>query len=189
MEKFAILGGTFDPPHNAHIEIAKRAVGQFSLNRVSFIPAGNPWHKEGNVSDYNHRFEMTKLLVSDINYFEVSNIENDTSKPTYTIDTLKKIENIENNYMIIGADVAKNITTWKNYEEIIEYTKILIAPRGGVTIAELDEAFPGPYDLIQGEEVDLHSTFIRERLNEINNIQNIMPNKIFEYIQDNSLYG
>ena len=189
MKKFAILGGTFDPPHNAHIEIAKRALDQFSLNRVSFIPAGNPWHKEGVVSPYSHRFEMTKLLVDDFDYFEVSDIENDTLKPTYTIETLKKIENIENSYLIIGADVAKNIRTWKNYKEIIEYTKILIAPRDGVTISELDEGFPGPYDLIRGKEVNLHSTFIRERLNEINNIQNIMPNKIFEYIQDNSLYG
>ena len=97
-------------------------------------------------------------------------------------------QNEKYDYLIIGADVAKNITTWKNYEEIIEYTKILIAPRGGVTIAELDEVFPGPYDLIQGEEVDLHSTSIRDRLNKINNIEDIMPNKIFEYIIDNSLY-
>ena len=188
MEKFAIFGGTFDPPHNAHIEIAKRALDQFCLNRVSFIPAGNPWQKEGKVSDYKHRFKMTKLLVDDINYFEVSSIENDTSNPTYTFETLKKIENSHHSYLIRGADVAKNITTWKNYEEIIEYTNILIAPRGGTTIAELDEVFPGPYDLIQGEEVDLHSTSIRGRINEINNIEDIMPKTIFEYIQDNSLY-
>ena len=188
MKKFAILGGTFDPPHNAHIEIAKRALDQFSLSRVSFIPAGNPWHKEGNVSSYNHRFEMTKLLVNDLKYFEVSDIENDTSKPTYTIETLKKIENIENSYLIIGADVAINIRTWKNYEEIIECTKILIAPRGGVTISELDEVFPGPYDLIKGKEVDLQSTSMRERFDEINSIEDMMPHKIYEYIRDNSLY-
>ena len=155
MKQYGILGGTFDPPHHAHFEIAIRAIEQFSLAKVVFIPAGNPWHKEGNISTYEHRYKMTQLLISSSDYLEVSDLESDISKPTYTIDTLRKIPETDNNYFIIGADVAREFTTWKDYNEIFNHTKILVAPRNGVSSGDLDAIFPGPYNLIQGDEVDL----------------------------------
>ena len=189
MKQYGILGGTFDPPHYAHLEIATRAIEQFSLSKVVFIPAGNPWHKEGNISSYEHRFEMTQLLVNSSDHFEVSNLESDTSNPTYTIETLRKIPDSDQNYLIIGADVAKEITTWKDYHEIFHYTKILVAPRSGVSSKDLEQVFPGPYNIIQGDEVDLNSTTIREKINELNMLEGMIPLNVLTYIRNNSLYN
>mgnify|MGYP000629759834 FL=1 len=189
MKQYGMLGGTFDPPHYAHLEIAIRAIEQFSLAKVVFIPAGNPWHKEGIISSYEHRYKMTQLLISNSDYLEVSDLESDISRPTYTIDTLRKIPETDENYFIIGADVAREITTWKDYNEIFDYTKILVAPRNGVSSRDLDDIFPGPYNLIQGAEVDLNSTIIREKINESVTLEGMLPLSIIQYIRDNSLYG
>tara|TARA_B100000586_G_scaffold209152_1_gene156361 strand:+ start:391 stop:960 length:570 start_codon:yes stop_codon:yes gene_type:complete len=188
MKEYGILGGTFDPPHYAHLEIAKRASEQFSLSKVVFVPAGNPWHKEGNISSYEHRFKMTQLLVSSSNNFEVSDLESDTSNPTYTIETLRKIPDTDENFLIIGADVAKEINTWKDYDEIFHHTKILVAPRKGVSSEDIENIFPGPYSIIQGDEVDLNSTIIRTRIDELDILEEMIPLNIIQYIKDNSLY-
>ena len=68
--KIGILGGTFDPPHNAHLEIAKRAIKQFDLDKVIFIPSGNPWQKK-DATPFIHRYEMTKILIERSNKFEI----------------------------------------------------------------------------------------------------------------------
>ena len=69
--KLGILGGTFDPPHKAHLQIAERAIKQFDLDKVLFIPSGNPWQKKYSTS-FIHRFEMTKILIEGSNKFEIS---------------------------------------------------------------------------------------------------------------------
>ena len=85
--KIGILGGTFDPPHQAHLEIANRSIKQFTLDKVIFIPSGNPWQKK-DATSYRHRYEMTKILIENSNYFEISDIENSEQNPSYTYETL-----------------------------------------------------------------------------------------------------
>ena len=81
--KIGILGGTFDPPHNAHLEIAKRAIKQFDLDKVIFIPSGNPWQKK-DATPFIHRYEMTKILIERSNKFEISDVEKSEDVPSYT---------------------------------------------------------------------------------------------------------
>ena len=88
--KIGILGGTFDPPHNAHKEIADRALQQFNLEKILFIPAGVSWQKN-DALDYAFRYKMTELLIEGNSKFEISDIENNLNNPTYTIETLKKL--------------------------------------------------------------------------------------------------
>ena len=85
-----VLGGTFDPPHKAHIKIAERSIEQFNLNKVIFIPSGNPWQKK-DATSFVHRYEMTKILIKESHFFEISDIENSQKKPSYTSETLKKL--------------------------------------------------------------------------------------------------
>ena len=82
-----VLGGTFDPPHEAHIRIAERSIEQFYLDKVVFIPSGNPWQKK-DATSFKHRYEMTKILVKESKSFEISDIENSERKPSYTFETL-----------------------------------------------------------------------------------------------------
>ena len=188
MMKIGILGGTFDPPHNAHLEIAKRAIKQFDLDKVIFIPNGNPWQKI-DATPFIHRYEMTKILITDSNDLEISDIENSEENPSYTYETLKKLNHPkEELYFILGSDAAINIKTWKNYELLSNLTNFLIALRSEDNIDVLEKNFPFNYEIISGEKLDLSSTTLRSKLKEKNIEVSELPSEIFTYIKENSLY-
>ena len=125
--KIGILGGTFDPPHEAHLKIAKRSIEQFYLDKVIFIPSGNPWQKKDTTS-FIHRYEMTKILIKNSEQLEISKIENSEDTPSYTYETLTKL-NLpkENLFFILGSDTAMKIRTWKNYKDLSNLTNFLVA--------------------------------------------------------------
>tara|TARA_B100000927_G_scaffold265857_1_gene238826 strand:+ start:108 stop:671 length:564 start_codon:yes stop_codon:yes gene_type:complete len=183
-----VLGGTFDPPHDAHLRISERSIEQFSLDKVIFIPSGNPWQKKDSTS-YLHRYEMTKILIEDSNYFEISDIENSEKNPSYTFETLKKLNHPkEKLYFILGSDAAINIKTWKNYELLPNLTNFLIALRSKDNIDVLDQNFPFDYKIINGDKLDLSSTTLRNKLIKKNNEVSDLPSEILNYINENNLY-
>ena len=164
MKKIGILGGTFDPPHNAHYEIARRAIEQFQLERVIFIPSGTPWQKDSKTS-FEDRYKMTNLLIQDNNLFELSDIEKSEKNPSYTFETLNNLDYPkESLYFILGSDTAINIKTWKNYEQLSDLTHFLIALRSEDNTEMLKENFPFEYELIDGEKLNLSSSGLRKKL-------------------------
>ena len=186
--KIGILGGTFDPPHSAHYEIAQRAINQYNLDRVIFIPTGSPWQKDIETS-YEDRYKMTKLLISENPLFELSDIEKSINEPSYTVETLRKL-NIEkeNMYFILGADVAVSIDTWKDYKELDLLSNFLIAPREQVTNDKLVNEFPFTFNLIEGDELDISSTGIRNKILNKESIEGNLDPKIENYIKENEIY-
>ena len=188
MKKIGILGGTFDPPHKAHLKIAERAIKQFHLDKVIFIPSGNPWQKKYATS-FIHRYEMTKILIEDFSIFEISDVEKSEDVPSYTVDTLIKLNHKKDNlYFILGSDTAMNIKTWNNYEKLLNLTTFLIALRREDNIKNLNENFPFDYKIIDGEKLDLSSTSIREKLENSIFDANDIPLKIISYIKANNIY-
>ena len=188
MMKIGILGGTFDPPHKAHLKIAERAVKQFHLDKVIFIPSGNPWQKQYATS-FIHRYEMTKILIEDFSTFEISDIEKSEDVPSYTVDTLTKLNHKKDNlYFILGSDTAMNIKTWNNYEKLSTLTNFLIALRREGNIKNLNDNFPFGYKLIDGQKLDLSSTFLREKLEHNLFDEDDIPSKIITYIKKNNIY-
>ena len=122
-KKIGIMGGTFNPRHNGHLIIAEAVREKAGLDRVLFIPSGQPPHKPGNeVADAEHRFEMVRLAVSSNRYFEASRIEVDRNGPTYTINTLQELREKFGEetqfYYIIGADVVNELLTWRECEKV-----------------------------------------------------------------------
>jgi len=189
MMKIGILGGTFDPPHNAHKEIANRALEQFDLEKILFIPSGISWQKN-NVSDYKSRYNMTRLLIEGNNNFEISDIENNLNKPSYTIETLKKLNYIKDNtFFILGADAASGITSWNSYKELDKYTKFLIAPRETVSNKHLESTFPFDFQTIEGGYLDISSTNVRKIMKTESNLENFIPYEIIKFINENDLYN
>ena len=186
--KIGILGGTFDPPHEAHLEIANRSIKQFTLDKVIFIPSGNPWQKK-DATSYQHRYEMTKILIEDSNYFEISDIENSEQNPSYTFETLNKLNHPkEKLYFILGSDAAINIKTWKNYELLPNLVNFLIALRSEDNIDILDKNFPFKYQIISGEKLDLSSSTFRNKLKDKSIEVSDLPSGILTYTKENSLY-
>ena len=179
-----VLGGTFDPPHKAHIKIAERSIEQFNLDKVIFIPSGNPWQKK-DATSFIHRYEMTKILIKESHFFEISDIENSQKKPSYTSETLKKLNQPkEKLYFILGSDAAMNIKTWKNYEILPSLTNFLIALRSEDSIEKLDKNFPFNYEIIQGDKLNLSSTSLRKKLKERDTKNGELPLGILNYIID-----
>ena len=184
-----ILGGTFDPPHKAHKEIALRAIKQFELDKVVFIPSGTPWQKSVSTK-YKDRFYMTSLLIKNEEMLEISDIENNTTKPTYTIDTLRNFCSPENNYFfILGSDAAIGIKTWKSYKEMSLYVNFLVAPREEISLIRLFFTFPFKFKLIKGKKLDISSTNIRNSIQgkQKSNSQ-LIPIDILDYIKKEKLY-
>ena len=196
MKKTGILGGTFDPPHNAHYEIAERALEQYNLEKVVFIPSGTPWQKDTKTS-FEDRYKMTNLLIQYNNFFELSDIEKSEENPSYTFETLKKLGHPkEGLYFILGSDIAMNIKTWKNYKQLSDLTNFLIALRREDKPEMLNENFPFDYELIHGEKLDLSSSAIRKELEEMEFLEKFgtfeedidLSDEIIDYIIENDLY-
>jgi nicotinate-nucleotide adenylyltransferase len=178
-----ILGGTFDPPHQAHCEISIRAINQYNLDKVIFIPSGNPWQKTVATS-FLDRYNMTNLLIDGYRDLEVSNIEQDNKQPTFTVDTLTKLTiSKEELFFILGSDVAVNIKTWKNYKKLKYLTNFLIAPRNNLEEQSLNQQFPFDFQLIDGEELEMSSTKIRDKYKNGESLNSSIPEKVLNYIE------
>ena len=132
---------------------------------------------------------MTQLLISDEELFEISDIENNVNQPTYTVDTLKKLNlKKEETFFILGADAAIGISTWESYEKLSNYVQFLIAPRKKISEKNLKNNFPFNYSLILGNELDISSTTVRRLLLEKKEISSLIPKNIIEFITSQSLY-
>ena len=108
-----ILGGTFDPPHLAHLLGGEAAYRELGLDLVTFMPAGSPWQKaERDVTAASHRWEMTVLATEGVEYFEADDREVRRSGWTYTIDTLESFDDGDEVVLIVGADTAAGLPTW-----------------------------------------------------------------------------
>lgn len=187
------MGGTFDPIHHGHLVAAEEARYALGLERVLFIPAGQPWQKErGVVTPAEQRFEMTKLATDEDPFFEVSRVELDRSGPTYTIDTLRAMRELrpgDDLYFITGADAISQILTWKRPEEALELATFVAVTRPGHELDDLRSL--GAEDRIVVLEIPalaISSTDIRRRVAEGRPIRYLVPEAVARYIADQGLY-
>jgi len=198
--KIGICGGTFDPIHYGHLMIAEYMRDSFKLDKVIFIPAGNPPHKKlSDISCAETRYEMVKLATLSNPYFEVSRIEIDREGITYTIDTLNKIIELYNNktelYFITGADVIKEIKTWKKYDEIFKVCEFITALRPDFIDQEFYKAteyynkvYNAKINIVNVPLMQISSTDIRQRIKNGNSVKYLLPESVEEYILNNGLY-
>ncbi len=191
--KTGLFGGTFNPLHNAHLLVAKKALEQFGLKEVIFIPCGIPPHKE--VADgvsKEDRYEMVRLAIAGQPRFSVSRIEIDRDGPSYTIDTIRALKgkHPEGLCFIVGADLLSQIETWKEPEALLKSVPFIVAPRDGVR----KEIFTAPpFDraeihFLDMEEVDLSSTWVREAVRRGEEFERSVPPRVADYIREHGLY-
>lgn len=131
--RIGIIGGTFNPIHLGHLMIAEVACESFNLEKVIFVPAKVPPHKQHDVIDSRHRYAMTAAAVSDNPNFEISDVEMRREGPSYTVDTIQHFKvlygpNIEF-YFIAGTDTIRALPTWKFIEELLDEVHFIGATR------------------------------------------------------------
>ena len=134
--KVGILGGTFDPIHSAHLEMAREAADRYSLDRVLFVPAGNPPHKHTG-TPYEHRYRMVELACAADPRFVPSRIEEGVRK-SYSIHTIERVKADGGDvFFLIGSDAFAEIQTWHRWEDLVRYAHLAVANRPG---SDLDPA-------------------------------------------------
>ena len=149
--RLGVLGGTFDPVHIGHLAMAEEARLQFSLDRVLFVPVGQPWLKEGQpLSEARHRVEMVRLAVSSNPHFEVCLEEVERSGPTYKIDTLEALQqryvHASGLFFILGSDAMEQFHLWKEPERLLDLCQWVVVERPGhenFDLAALQARYPG----------------------------------------------
>ncbi len=203
LKKIGILGGTFDPPHLAHLRIAEEVRETYYLDKIFFIPAGFPPHKKEIFSSFEDRLEMVKLAIEDNLYFEALDIEKDI-KPSYTLKTIQKLREIYHEselFLIIGWDSFCEFETWWNYEKFLDYTNIIVVPRGIKNWQEVQAYFYNKIRELWCEEIalkkiffcqvisfDISSSLIRKLIKQGRSIRYLVTEKVYHYIKEKRIY-
>jgi nicotinate-nucleotide adenylyltransferase len=185
----AMFGGTFDPIHNAHIEIARAAADRFDLAKILFVPAGNPPHKPGGATaSYEDRVRMAELACAADRRFEVSRIEAPTghADPSYTILAIEKLQSLGVRPLIclIGADAFAEIRTWYRWKDVVAAVEFIVVTRPGAHW----EVPPGAivHELI-GVDLPVSSSEIRNQV--IAGTADVpVPKAVVGYILEHGLY-
>ena len=200
LTRIGVMGGTFDPIHYGHLVAAEEARAEFGLDKVIFIPAGRPPHKQlHSITDPEHRYLMTALAVSSNPGFEVSRIEVEKDELTYTFDTVKDLLSIygENTtiYFITGADAVLELLTWYKIDELLTLCKFIAVTRPGFDrrdleqkIGEISSKYGGEIICIEVPLLDISSTDIRKRFRKGKSIKYLLPEAVEKYIVENGLY-
>jgi nicotinate-nucleotide adenylyltransferase len=189
--KIGLFFGSFNPIHIGHVAIAGYVLDHSDLDEVWFVVSPlNPLKNQSDLASDNHRLEMVRLAVEEINQnIKVCDIEMSMPRPSYTIDTvnlLKKEYPNKEFAVIMGADSLDSITKWKSYEELIESNRIIVYPRIGSNLEVLKAEYN--VETIDAPIVEISSTFIRKSINKGKSAGFFMPQKSFIYLQKNKLY-
>jgi nicotinate-nucleotide adenylyltransferase len=193
--RVGVMGGTFDPIHHGHLVAAEEARWQFGLDRVVFVPTGQPWQKAAGVSDAEDRYLMTVIATASNPAFSVSRLEIDSPGPTYTVDTLRRLRaELDPDvrlFFVTGADAVLQILTWKDPDEVLALAELIAATRPGHDLADLAEKVPAAAGRVHPMRIPalaISSTEIRARVAAGAPIQYLVPEGVARYIEKRGLY-
>jgi nicotinate-nucleotide adenylyltransferase len=207
-----ILGGTFDPVHNAHLRLAEEAAARFGLDRVLFVPAGRPWHRAAPTASADDRVAMVRLAIGDRPAFELDETEVRTEAPGYTVDTLERLRRAYGPtrplVLLLGADAFLGLPRWHRWQALFDLAHIAVATRPGhdlipasmqpalaqayqqrLTAPEAAASAPAgaiaPFILSAGQ---VSSTMVRSRRAAGESIRDLLPDSVVDYIDQHHIY-
>ena len=187
--RVCLFGGTFDPIHEAHLQLAKEAMKRFSLDRVLFVPARNPPHKDpDSLTPYEDRFQMVKIACTPFAALIASRLE-EGSERSYTVDTLERFRRelhpSDRLFFLIGSDAFDELKTWKRWEDVIKLAEFIV-----VTRPQHEYQLPGNARVhrLEGLSLPVSSSSIRARL-AAGEATPELPEGVREYIEAHRLYG
>jgi nicotinate-nucleotide adenylyltransferase len=193
--RIGVMGGTFDPIHHGHLVAADQARWQFELDRVVFVPTGQPWQKPVGVSPAEDRYRMTEIATASNPAFAVSRLELDHQGPTYTVDTLRRLRaelaGGTRLFFIIGADAVLQLLTWKEPEQVLAQAEFIAATRPDFDLDSLVGQVPGATGRVHRMEMPalaISSTDIRARVARGAPVQYLVPDGVARYIHEHDLY-
>jgi nicotinate-nucleotide adenylyltransferase len=198
--RVGVLGGTFDPIHVGHLVLAEEGRQRLQLERVVFIPAGEPWRKASQpISAGEHRLAMVRLAVADNQCFEVSAVEVERSGPSYTVDTLAALRGewgaAAEVYLLMGEDALEDLPNWRDPLGIVAQAWLAVVPRlagGELDVQKAEASVPGiarklvTFDM---PRIDISATELRRRAAAGESLRYLVPEPVEDYIRRHRLYA
>jgi len=198
--RIGLFGGTFDPPHLAHLILAERCREVAALDEVWFMPSYLPPHKQDrSITRFEHRCDMVTLATTGQPAFRVEPIEKELPPPSYTAETLRELGERHTQHdfsLIIGGDSLHDLPGWYQPRRILEQARIIAVPRPGssnMTAKSLATALEMPEEavrltIVDCPQVDIASSDIRQRVAAGQTIRFLVPRSVEEFIRERRLY-
>ena len=187
--KLCVFQGTFNPIHNGHIKMAEHVLLNYNFDKILFIPAYKPPHKNYDKALTRHRLEMVKLAAKNNPKFEVSDIEYENDRTSYTYLTIQELYKRYNTdgkiNFIIGTDAFKNIDSWYSAEDLKKLIKFIVFKRENETEFHIDNA---DYEYTTMPLCNISSTEIRDKIKAGKEITDLISEEVERYIERNKLY-
>jgi nicotinate-nucleotide adenylyltransferase len=191
LKRFGLFGGTFDPPHNAHVALARAAADELQLDALHWIPAGQPWQKTRSITDATHREAMVRAAIDGEPRFVLDRIELERHGPSYTLDTVRALRASHPGvqlFLIIGADQYAGLHTWRGWQELLGLVTLAVANRPGLMPPVNAEVLRTPHRVVPLPMQDISATDIRSRVARGLPIDSLVPPAVARYIETNALY-
>lgn len=199
MSRIGILGGTFNPIHNGHIQMAEYSHKAAELDKVILMPTFVPPHKEStNLVSCEHRLNMCRLACLNLPYAEVSDFEIKLEGKSYTYRTLELLKSQNKNdefFFIVGADMFLSMQNWKNPEIIFELATVIAIPRDKDSVSQLSNHYENVLKkmgakaiVLKDSVLTVSSTYIRDNIDNQSALQSLIDSRVYNYIKENNLY-
>ncbi len=192
--RIGLLGGSFDPIHNAHLALAQAAQQRLQLDQVQLVPAAKPWQKDKLGTSELHRLAMLKLAISGLTCLGINSTEIERGGATYTYDTVSQLPSGKTYFWIIGSDQLQRFPTWHRWQDILHYVELAVAQRPGDSIVpppqlqqHLDR-LGKTLHVIDFTPTSVSATQIRKRRQNQQSITSMVPTAVAHYIQQHHLY-
>lgn len=195
--KIALFGGTFDPIHRGHLAVAHAAAEAFKLDRIHFVLADSPPHKQAKpVTPYKHRLAMLEMALEGEDKFVASRIEERRTKSrpeaNYSIDTVRRFKQAmakrDKLFFIIGMDSFLQLDKWKEPEALLAECEFIVVSRPGHASKAARPVFATKVHLLETVAVDISSTQIRDTVAQGKPLEDLVPGTVAQYIKRHRLY-
>lgn len=192
--RIGLFGGSFDPPHIAHLVVAEAARDQGRLDRVIWMPAAtSPFKPDGAAADAHHRLAMTRLATAGHAAFEVSDLEVRRGGTSYTIDTLEALNEAypaSALHLVLGGDALRGLPDWRRARAILALASVLVYRRPGDALDDFElPAWLAPHvQVVEAPLIDLSATELRAHLAAGRSGRFLVPDAVLEYVARHRLY-
>lgn len=199
--RLGVLGGSFNPFHKAHLQVAIATRDQHELDRVLLMPAAQPPHKDTDLAPPRSRLAMVEIATADIAGLEGADLELQRAGPSYTVDTLVELKRQHPGvelFFVMGSDSLLDFHSWRQPERILELARIVVVHRPGFDFrSQSDEFHHFSEDVllrIEKDQVkmppsDINSTTIREAIRSGTSVAEWVPPGVLRYIEEHGLYS
>jgi nicotinate-nucleotide adenylyltransferase len=191
--RLGLFGGTFDPPHLGHLALAEWARDRLRLDRVIFMPAGQPPHKRRrDLLGIEHRLAMARLAVRGAAGFEVSTLEAGREGPSFTLDTLRELR-LRNPgdrwFLLMGEDSLADLPHWHEPAEVVRLATPVVAARPGRSVPRVSRIFGRPLRWLDNPGIEVSSSVVRARARAGRTVRYLVPDAVARYIARHRLYA